>query len=977
MKPIHYVILIALIGIFSCTGSRYKTQQFTDPNGYTYEAVTNDPAGLRIYTLENGLKVYLSVNKVEPRIMTLISVRAGSNNDPAETTGLAHYFEHLMFKGTSDYGTADWASEKPLLDSISALYEKHMLETDSVKRLEIYKQIDELSIKAAEFAIPNEYDKMVTDMGAKYTNAFTSHEVTAYMNDIPANELKKWLTLEANRFGDVALRLFHTELETVYEEFNMYQDRDRSRASTVYSKALFPTHPNGRHVLGLPEHLKNPSWVNIMNFKDTWYVPNNMAIILAGDLNPDETIQMIDEAFGKFPSKPVPELPVIVEEPITEPVVREIYGPDAQSLLMGYRCGGEHSEDMKFIYMISDILYNGQAGLMDLNLVQEQKILSGYCYCSFDGESGYGQVMFNITPKSGQTLEEAKDLVLQEIEKVKQGDFPDWMPEAIANQYRLSFIQRFQDNWRTYDFLDAFIRGKKWEDELNFPDVLESITKEEIVEFANEFFQDNYAVVYKREGKAEGLVKVKKPPLTPITINRDDESKFYSDWKKIPSDTILPVFVDFESTIHTTEFVDGVEFNYIKNEENEMFTNYYLIDIGKNHDLKIPVAVRYLPFIGTANYTAAELKQELYRYGLYTNVYSSNDRSWIYVSGLNRNFEKGVELLEEIINTSVADTSSYNKYVEGIIKRRENAKLNHSNILWGGLNNYAIHGEVSPFTDILSNEELFEISPDDLTALSSTLCSYPHRILYYGPSEPDAAESVVRKHHKLPETLNPIPEEKVYPELDITKNYVLVADYDISQVNFLMLSKGEPYSLDVYLNSQLFNQYFGNSMHSIVWQEVREARGMAYSAWAGFNTPRRPDRSCYVRGYVATQVDKLGMATSTMNNILNDLIEDQQSLEISKRAIQNTIATERIVRTNLFFRWLSYQDLGIDHDIRKDIYDMMETATMEELNAFFDTHIKDIPYAYLVVGNVNDMDMDVLKSLGEMRQVTLEEIFGY
>ena len=217
----------------------------------------------------------------------------------------------------------------------------------------------------------------MTDIGAKYTNAFTSNELTAYMNDIPSNEIKKWLILEANRLEGTALRLFHTELETVYEEFNMYQDRDESRAFETLDRALFPTHPSGRSVIGYPEHLKNPSMVNIMKFKDTWYVPNNMVICMSGDLDPEKTIIMIDETFGEFPSKELPVLPETVEQPVKEPVIKEISGPDAEILLMGYRCGGEHSSDKPYISLISSILYNGQAGLIDIDLIQEQKILDG------------------------------------------------------------------------------------------------------------------------------------------------------------------------------------------------------------------------------------------------------------------------------------------------------------------------------------------------------------------------------------------------------------------------------------------------------------------------------------------------------------------------------------------------------------------------------------------------------------------------
>lgn len=308
---------------------------------------------MRLYTLKNGLKVYLGVNKDEPRIMTMIAVRAGSNNEPEATTGLAHYFEHLMFKGTSSYGTRDWEKEKPLLDSISALFELYRTQKDSVQRLNTYKRIDKFSIEAAEYAIPSEYAKMLSEIGASGTNAFTSNEMTVYVNDIPANEIKPWLNLEKNRFGDIALRLFHTELETVYEEFNMYQDRDQSRAFTAFGKALFPKNPLGRDVIGYPEHLKNPSQVNIINFKNTWYVPNNMAICLSGDLDIEKTIQLIDETFGQIPSKPVPEVPIVKEDPITSPVEKEIYGPDSEFMLMGYRTDGENSPDKKYIYLLS------------------------------------------------------------------------------------------------------------------------------------------------------------------------------------------------------------------------------------------------------------------------------------------------------------------------------------------------------------------------------------------------------------------------------------------------------------------------------------------------------------------------------------------------------------------------------------------------------------------------------------------------
>jgi len=295
MRKLSFLLFLATAFLFiSCgQGEKFAVKTATDTNGYTYEYVTNDPAQGRIYTLDNGLKVFLSVNKNEPRISTLIGVRAGSTSDPMDATGLAHYFEHMMFKGTNKIGTTNWEEESKLLDQIEAKFEEHRMETDPEKKSAIYKDIDRLSTEASKYVAVNEYDKLISSIGGGGTNAGTSYDMTVYINEIPSNEIEKWLDIESERFTNMVLRVFHTELETVYEEFNMYNDRDDSRARAAMFKALFPNHPYGRAVIGLPEHLKNPSMTRIYEFAHTWYVPNNMAIAMSGDLNPDETIQLI------------------------------------------------------------------------------------------------------------------------------------------------------------------------------------------------------------------------------------------------------------------------------------------------------------------------------------------------------------------------------------------------------------------------------------------------------------------------------------------------------------------------------------------------------------------------------------------------------------------------------------------------------------------------------------------------------------
>ncbi|MEE1094725.1 MAG: insulinase family protein, partial [Bacteroidales bacterium] len=253
-----------------------------------YETVENDPMKTRIYTLQNGLKVYMSVDKSEPRIQTYIAVRVGSKNDPKETTGLAHYFEHMMFKGTSNFGTTNWAEEQKYITQIENLYEVYRQETDKEKRNALYKQIDSLSYIASGFAIANEYDKMMSFIGSKGTNAATSNDYTFYQENIPSNQLENWAKIQADRFSNPVLRLFHTELETIYEEKNMSLTNEARKVREEMLKALFPSHPYGQQTtLGEAEHLRNPSLKNIREFHAKYYVPNNYCIAMSGDFDPD------------------------------------------------------------------------------------------------------------------------------------------------------------------------------------------------------------------------------------------------------------------------------------------------------------------------------------------------------------------------------------------------------------------------------------------------------------------------------------------------------------------------------------------------------------------------------------------------------------------------------------------------------------------------------------------------------------------
>ena len=459
---------------------------------YKYETVKGDPLGTKIYTLDNGLKVYMSVNKETPRIQTYIAVKVGGKNDPSETTGLAHYFEHLMFKGSQNFGTTDYAAEKPLLDEIEALFEVYRNTTDETERAAIYQKIDSISYVASGYAIPNEYDKLMSVIGANGTNAYTSTDMTVYVEDIPSNQIENWARVEADRFMNPVIRGFHTELETVYEEKNMSLTRDFRKALETLDGMLFPDHPYGTQtVLGTQEHLKNPSITNIKNYHKTYYVPNNMAICLSGDFDPDEMVSIIEKYFGQMePNKELPQLKLETKSVIETPQEKDVYGLDAETLMMGWKYPGAGTDEALVASVVSYILYNGSAGLIDLNINQQQKVLGAQSEAYTRPDAGEFIIMAN--PKQGQTLEEVRDLLLAEVAKLRSGDFEEAVMEGTINNLKLGQMYQMEDNSNRADmYVQSFINGTDWADEVAWIDNLSKVTKQDVIDWANKYLGEN------------------------------------------------------------------------------------------------------------------------------------------------------------------------------------------------------------------------------------------------------------------------------------------------------------------------------------------------------------------------------------------------------------------------------------------------------------------------------------------------------
>ena len=942
-----------------------------------YETVKGDPMQSRIYTLDNGLKVYLTVNKDEPRIQTYIAVRSGGKNDPADNTGLAHYLEHMMFKGTELFGTQDYEAEKPMLAEIDSLFEVYRTLTDPQERLALYHRIDSVSYEASKIAIPNEYDKLMSIIGSEGSNAYTSNDVTCYVEEIPSNQIENWARIEADRFMNCVFRGFHTELEAVYEEKNMGMASGSENAMEALDSMLFQGHPYGTQtVIGTQDHLKNPSLKAIRRQKDTYYVPNNVAICMSGDFDPDKVMTIVKKYFGEW--KPNPELPRWTVAPaisLQQPAVAEVWGPEADFLMMGWRTPGASSEESDMAIIASSVLSNNMAGILDIDINQAQKALGAGVF-NYD-RADYGLLLLEGMPKEGQSLEELKDLLLESMEKLRKGDFPEELVEAAKANWKLREMRSLTRNdSRASKFVDSFVNGTTWQSEVERPARIAAITKADIVAWAQKYIgKDNYAVVYKHNGVNPNEKKIEAPRITPIVTNRDFQSDFLKAIAQNEPAPIAPVFVDYEKDMSILSY-KGLEVLYKKNVQNDIASLSFRYDRGTDDDPSLELSAAYLDYLGTEEMSSTEFASAMYSLACSSSIRPGSTVTQFSVSGLSENLSEALKLSSALLSGALPDEGILSELKADMLRSRADSKMNQR-ACNSALQNYVIYGPEYVKRTTLSNSALMTVTSDELLEGLRSLMGKQHKILYYGPASEEELLALLEQAHPVEGELEPL--RRSYPEKQLTPSKeVIVAPFTARQFNYMQYSnRGETLDLseDPYID--LFNEYYGGGMNAIVFQEMRESRALAYSAGARLTSPSFLKDNYAFRATIASQNDKLRKAVEGFDEIIETLPQAPENLEIAKASILGKLRTQRVIGESVLYSYLNARELGLKEPREKQVFEKVDALTMEDL---LSTHAKWIAgrtYKYAILGDPKDLDMDFLRSLGPVKVVTPEEIFGY
>lgn len=957
--------LVFMLALLLLNTSSFAFTRINAPN-------PDDPMDVHIYQLENGLTVYLTENHEEPQFHAEIVVRAGSKNDPKETTGLAHYLEHLLFKGTQQIGTLDYAKERVYLDQITDLYEAHYKEKDPDKRKTIYAKINDLSQKAAQYAIPNETDKLYKAMGETWFNAHTWYEETVYNVTLPSNRLEQWATIESDRFQSPVFRLFQSELEIVYEEKNQTLDNKDELVYDAIGKLLFKKHPYGQQTtIGEAEHLKNPSLKNIYEFYDTYYVPNNMAICISGDIDIDETIQTIDQNFSIWQTKTLPKPKTYKEKDLKNIERDTVRFQGEEKVQIGFRTAPNNHKDTEALTLIDMLLDNATAGLINLNLVQKQNVRDAGSEPLFLNEYGV-QYLWGI-PKEGQTLAEVEQLLLNQIGIIKRGEFDTSLLSAIVTDFKKSQKRALESNRsRVTHLREAFISETNWDEAVSKIQRLEKVTKADIIRVANQYFDQGYAVVYRIDAQHE-LPKIEKPELAKIEADPTRQSILAQKILAIPTTPIEPIYLT-DKDYQIIDIQEGLKLYHTQNPINDLFTFTLSVDIGTYQDNRLGMAKALMDKSGAGDLTSEALKKTWYQLGTDFTIGVENNQTNISISGLDENLAPSLALLQNYLTTPTATQETLNELINITRAAREDEKKNPRSIR-NALRQYSRYGDNSVYKRQISTDALHKLTVSELHTLIASLLTYRHNILYVGTKSIEEVVALIKQHLPQSTELQETPPYEFLQMQTSAQNEIRIVHKEMAQSLVFVEFGDVPYDYALRPSVDLYNDYFSGGMSSIIFQELRETRALAYSTFAQYELGNREGEQNLMWSYIGCQADKTPEAITALIDLIDNLPQTPQRFEETKNAVINQYRVGKLKFRDILPAIRTWENRGLSPDPRQARFEAIQKIDINTMLDFHKTHIQSRAKLISIVGDTTQIDITQLAPVGTLMPIAIDELF--
>lgn len=937
--------------------------------------------GLKAFKLKNGLSVYIWEDNTKSDVYGIVACRTGSVNDPAEYTGLAHYLEHVMFKGTDKIGALDWEKEKPIYEQIIAKYDEMAEETDPLKKEAIGKEINDLTVEEGKISVSNEFMNLIESMGGKGLNAGTSYDVTYYHNSFPPYQINKWLEIYSQRLINPVFRLFQTELESVYEEYNMYQDDPGSVQREFISSKAFEGHPYARPIIGLPEHLKNPRLSKLIEFYNNWYTPENMVLILVGNVNAQQISGRIGATFGRLPQRPTPERKTYPDLDIKgrkQYTAKVGYYPMVCLVYKGVPSG---HPDEKPLEIAMSLLHNSSnTGTLD-KLTLDGELTSCGASTDFRREQGRNMVyaipLYDENQRRFESNKSAEKKALKAIEQIANGEFEDWQIEAIkANMCRDFDLTMESNTNKAMILMQAFINEEDLGKVLSYKDEIMAITTEDIKRVAKQYLTGNYLALYIEKGKADNSGKIKKPGYKPIEPPVGKQSLYALQFKSMPIGHVEEKFIDF-TDVQVKKLNDRSKMYYSVNPENNVFSLTLRYGVGEREFPKLGIAAQLMNDAGVMGaYQSQQLKEELSKLNATCSVSASDNYLYITMEGYEATLPQACQLLSRQILMPQLDEKQLARIKGSLLGARQQRKEN-VNTLSSALMQYMIYQDKSSFIDELTDKEIYELSISELTGDINRAANYEAEIFYCGTMPFDNAYDILSKNLPLVANERPSTSPQDKPLASVTENTVYFlpnSDAEQAQIWFFM-PLGQYDKKDDVLRDA-FNQYFSGGFNGLVMNEIREKRSMAYSAGAYIGTPALPGNPTYLFGNIGTQNDKANDALDVFMGLVTDMPKNADRIDNIKSYMRQEALTTHPSFRSKAETLNSLQRVGYSEDPAKENLPKIDALTFDDIVKFYEDNIKGKPYCIGIMGNPKDIDVKKLEKYGKVVRLSDRKLFN-
>jgi predicted Zn-dependent peptidase len=929
---------------------------------------------VQTFQLENGLTVFLNEDPNAARVFGAVVVNAGSKHDPPDATGIAHYLEHLLFKGTTRLGALDYAKEKIHLDSINALYDQLAKTRDEDRRRAIQLAVNEQARLAGQYGKPGEFDQLLKSIGGAGINAFTNPEMTFYYNYFPPNQVEKWLELYSHRFQEPVFRSFQTELEVVYEEKNRSMDDFQDVILDKFNEQVFGEHPYGSQTtLGSVEHLKNPSLTKMYEFFRTYYVANNMALILTGNFDAEAVKPAIREKFGRWRPGEIPAFPDFPLKKFDGKEVIKTRMTPIKAGLLGFKTVPKTHPDRVALDVFNYMIFNDkETGTLNQLQLNNQLLWCGALPNLYNDDGS--TVVFFVPKLFFQSLNKAESLVMAEIEKVKRGDFAPERLEAVKNQVYVEFVKALEDpETRAVAMAEAFNMGISWETFQSYPELVRQIRKEDLMRVVGTYFGDDFLAMYSRMGFPRKK-KLEKPPYRPVKPGEEGRSDYATSFERLPSTPVRPRFIDFSRDVQITQLKNGSELHTSPNPVNDVFTLTIRYQVGTEALPNLDMAARLMNYAGTPDRSLTEVKDQLAQLGAGYRFSANTNYLEITLAGLDRHLREAVEILSGVISRPLADDRSKKVVLNQLQTERRIEKRTPSQ-MGAALLNYALYGADSPYLTRARIREVRKMPAGELLDIFRSALDYRFSAHYAGALSP---QEVGEQLAALPAGEREADKVQL-PVVTYGQPTIFFAhDRKAVQSQVYYYVAGAPFQLEEYPQLQAFNAYFGLGFSSLVFQEIREYRSLAYSAYGRLLYPAyKPGVAVRYVGYIGTQGDKTLDAVEVMNGLLTDMPVKEDRLPALRENLSLQAATAYPDFRDRSVVQEDFQILGFERDPNEAAYPVYQEMDFELIRRAYEKHIAGRPLVIAIYGDKRRVDRKKLEQIGRVAEVRRKRFWGF